>query len=188
MKQRTDLEFEVRWFPFQLNPQAPKEPANRMQMYMDKFGKGPDEVKAMAGWMQQKFTDVGLPYRFTEAAKVSNTIDAHKVLTAAYNAGGAQAQDRAVESIFHSYFAEELAPNDPVVLEKAAKAAGIEDVGKLLQDAEVVEQTKREFSLGRQMGVHAVPHFVLSNGSAKVEVSGAQPVEEFTRAIQRVAR
>ena len=40
--------------------------------------------------------------------------------------GGASAQDKAAEALFHSYFAKEKAPNDPEELKEAAKAAGLD--------------------------------------------------------------
>ena len=40
--------------------------------------------------------------------------------------GGAAAQDKAAEALFHSYFAKEKAPNDPEELKEAAKAAGLD--------------------------------------------------------------
>lgn len=85
---------------------------------------------------KSKFDAVQLPYAFTEAAlaprshrfelisssdgrkslkfQVSNTFDAHRVLTAAYQKGGPEAQDKAAEALFHSYFAKE--PPGPVCL------------------------------------------------------------------------
>ncbi|CAK9035861.1 DSBA domain-containing protein (Fragment) [Durusdinium trenchii] len=97
-----------------------------MEAYAKKFGKGKEEVKQMGAWMKSKFDAAELPYNFTESALVSNTFDAHRVLTAAYKHGGAAAQDKAAEALFHSYFAKEKAPNDPEELKEAAKAAGLD--------------------------------------------------------------
>jgi len=189
MASRPDLEFDVRWLPFQLNPDASQQPSSRMQAYANKFGKSKEEVKSMAGWMGQKFSDAGLPYKFTEAALVSNTFDAHRVLTAAYEKGGAQAQDKAAEILFHSYFAEELAPNDPQALQKAASAAGIDGKALLADTSFAATQTNEELTIGRQLGVRGVPHFVISKeGSKKREqLSGAVPPDNFIQAFSKIA-
>lgn len=50
---------------------------------------------------------VPIPAGMPLDAQVSNTFDAHRVLTAAYKHGGAKAQDKAAEALFHSYFAKE---------------------------------------------------------------------------------
>lgn len=48
---RGDLEFQVRWLPFQLDPSASEKPSSRMEAYAKKFGKGKEEVKEMGQWM-----------------------------------------------------------------------------------------------------------------------------------------
>eukprot|EP00439_Symbiodinium_sp_Y106_P050627 s2164_g6.t1 len=175
-----------------------------MQAYADKFGKSKEEVKQMGDWMKGKFDAVGLPYAFTEKGLVSSTFDAHRVLTEAYRQGGAAAQDKAAEALFHSYFAEEKAPNDPEELKKAALAAGL-DGDKLVADksvaaAEVKEEPShspckakrlqscslQELKVGQQLRVRGVPHFVIrADGSSKAQqISGAQPPEEFVHAFR----
>lgn len=190
MSKRPDLEFEVRWLPFQLNPDASQQPASKIQMYMKKFGKSKEEVMQMGGGMGQKFAAVGLPYNFTEKGLVSNTFDAHRVLTAAYQSGGAAAQDKAAESLFHSYFVEELAPNDPVALQAAGAAAGLDGKALVANPNLSAAETKEEISMGRQLRVTGVPHFVIrKDGGGKTEqLSGAQPPEDFIRAFKSVAQ
>ncbi|CAE7256076.1 unnamed protein product [Symbiodinium necroappetens] len=189
MKQFSDVDFEVRWLPYQLNPQASDKPSSKMQAYADKFGKSKEEVKQMGDWMKGKFDAVGLPYAFTEKGLVSSTFDAHRVLTEAYRQGGAAAQDKAAEALFHSYFAEEKAPNDPEELKKAAVAAGL-DGDKLVADKSLAAaEVKEELRVGQQLRVRGVPHFVIrADGSSKAQqISGAQPPEEFVHAFRAVA-
>lgn len=80
MKERTDLDFEVRWYPFQLNPNAPRE-SNKLEGYMRKFGTSKEQAMAMARQFGQRFKAVGLPYKFTESDKSGNTFDAHVLHT-----------------------------------------------------------------------------------------------------------
>jgi len=161
-----------------------------MEAYMSKFGKSADEVKQMSGWMGQKFQDAGLPFNFTEKALVSNTFDAHRVLTAAYESGGAAAQDRAAEKLFHAYFAEEKAPNDPAALVDAANEAGLDGAALVANNTVAAAQTQEELKIGKQLGVTGVPHFVISKegSNSKQQISGAQPPQEFIAAISKVTR
>lgn len=190
MAKRPDIEFDVRWLPFQLNPNSSQQASSRMQAYADKFGKSNAEVKQMSAWMGQKFTDAGLPFKFTEAALISNTFDAHRVLTAAYEKGGAQAQDKAAEILFHSYFAEERAPNDPGALEKAANAAGVDGKALLADGNFAAAQTKEELTVGQRLGVSGVPFFVIKQeGSQREEkISGAEPPAAFIHAFSKIAK
>jgi len=49
-------------------------------MYCEKFGMGREQVMRMTAGMRQNFANVGLPYAFTDAGLVANTMDAHRVL------------------------------------------------------------------------------------------------------------
>jgi len=185
MRKRTDLDFNVRWLPFQLNAQAPTS-TSKVEMYMSKFGKSKEDALKIGDWMGEKFKAVGLPFRFTETDLTGNTFDAHRVMTAAYEIGGPAAQDKACESLFQAYFAEGKAPSDPAVLKAAADAAGIDSDG--WQDAANTANTKEEFGVGRSFGVTGVPHFVVyEEGSTKKEqVGGAQAPEDFVRVFSQV--
>lgn len=182
------LDFEVRWLPFQLDPSASEKPYSRMEAYAKKFGKGKEEVKQMGSWMKAKFDAAKLPYEFSEAALASNTFDAHRVLTAAYKHGGAEAQDRAAEALFHSYFAKEKAPNDPEALKEAAKAAGL-DGDAVLDKSFAASETQEEMKVGQKLRVRGVPHFVIRTENSRTEqISGAQPPESFVEAFEALTR
>mmetsp|Transcript_113833 Transcript_113833/g.321951 ORF Transcript_113833/g.321951 Transcript_113833/m.321951 type:complete len:192 (-) Transcript_113833:79-654(-) len=190
MARRPDIDFEVRWLPYQLNPSCAEKPSSKIEMYMRKFGKSKAEVQQIGSWMANNFEAVGLPYKFTEAGLVSNTFQAHRLLTVAYKLGGPVAQDKVAESLFHSYFADELAPNNPVALQAAAEAAGL-DGKAILSDSSVgLDETRDELEIGRRYVREGVPHFVISaEGSAgPAQVSGAQPVEYFEKAFAQVTR
>eukprot|EP00440_Ansanella_granifera_P072799 gb/GFBE01079002.1/.p1 GENE.gb/GFBE01079002.1/~~gb/GFBE01079002.1/.p1 ORF type:complete len:189 (+),score=54.93 gb/GFBE01079002.1/:1-567(+) len=180
MKKHHGLDFNVRWLPFQLASGAPAK-SNKLEMYMNKFGMSKETAMQKSDMMRQKFQAAGLPWRFTESDLTGNTFDAHRVLTAAYAHGGAAAQDKVCELLFHSYFAEGRAPSDPEVLKAAADAVGL-DGGALVADAsKAAAETKDEMSIGRKLGVTGVPHFVIKaeGTTGEHQVSGAQPPEYF---------
>lgn len=189
MSKRTDLEFNVRWYPFQLNANAPEQ-SNKLEMYMKKFNMSKEQAMQKADWMGQRFKEAGLPFRFTENDLTGNTFDAHRVLTAAYEQGGPDAQDKAAEKLFHSYFAEGKAPSDPAVLQAAADAAGLDGAGMMADRTKAAQKTKEEFDEGRKWRVTGVPHFVVyeENSSQKAQVGGAQPPEEFLALFNKIAK
>lgn len=189
MSKRTDLEFVVRWYPFQLNPSAPQQ-TSKVEMYMKKFGMGKDEALQMGASMGQRFASVGLPFRFTETDKTGNSFEAHRVMTAAYEHGGPAAQDKAAEALFQSYFAEGKAPSDPQALKAAADAAGLDGAALLADPTAGAEKTKDELSMGQRMKVNGVPHFVIyeEGTTKKAQVSGAEPPENFLSIFNQVAK
>jgi predicted DsbA family dithiol-disulfide isomerase len=190
MQERTDLEFEVRWYPFQLNPNAPPE-TNKLEGYMKKFNASRQQCLAMAQNMQQRFKAAGLPYNFSETDKSGNTFDAHVLHTAAWEHGGAAAQDKVAERLFHSYFSEGNAPSDPTVLRDVAAEVGIDPAAVLQASSEEYKKTKEELKYGRKLGVTGVPHFVIyaeDGARKKLQVSGAQPPDEFAAVFEHISR
>lgn len=189
MTNAPNLDFEVRWLPYQLNPQASEQPASKIEKYMEKFGASREQVHQMAQGMAQKFAAVGLPFSTAEDTLTSNTLHAHRILTAAYKSGGPEAQDKAVEVIFNGYFGEGKAPNDRAVLEAAAAAAGI-DGGAILDDpTAVAAEVQEELVQGRRIVDSGVPHFVFrAEGGKSTQFSGAQPPAQFAQAFAQITR
>ena len=121
---------------------------------------------------------------FQVEIEVSNTFDAHRVLTAAYQQGGPEAQDKAAEALFHSYFAKEKAPNDPGELRAAAEAAGLPEA--VLSKGYMAKETKEELEVGRKLRVRGVPHFVIRTEGARC--GGAVELGNLCRCSVRNAR
>jgi len=186
IQQAADVDVQVQWLPFQLNSQASKTGVNKVEMYMQKFGKTKQEVMQMSQFMKGNFDKAGLPYKFTDQSLTGNTFNSHRLIAYAYSMG-ADVQDKVVEHLFNAYFAEERFLNDPEVLVEAALVAGIpEDVARAFvsDESQFKAETDAEMQVGRQMGVNGVPHFVLQNADGKkVSLSGAQPPEAFVEAF-----
>jgi len=186
MSTSTHLDFEVRWLPYQLNPAASEVPSSKTEMYMRKFGKSKDQVKQMALGMGQRFAEVGLPFRTEGDSLTGNTMQAHRVLTAAFQVGGPVAQDKAVEVIFNGYFGDGKAPNDALVLREAMAAAGVDETAA--QSDATTAAVQQELSEGRKIVDSGVPHFVFRNQAGRsVQFSGAQPPQQFLQAFASIS-
>lgn len=187
MQKHKDLDFNVRWLPFQLNADAPAQ-TSKLEMYMNKFGMTKEEAMQRSEMMRQKFAAAGLPFSFKETDLTGNTFDAHRLLTAAYEKGGAAAQDKVSEMLFQSYFAEGRAPSDPEVIKNAAAAVGLDGEALMADRTKLAAETNQEMSVGRSLGVSGVPYFVIkAEGAAKSqEVSGAQPPEYFDAVLKQL--
>eukprot|EP00930_Biecheleria_cincta_P002715 TRINITY_DN103708_c0_g1_i1.p1 TRINITY_DN103708_c0_g1~~TRINITY_DN103708_c0_g1_i1.p1 ORF type:complete len:188 (+),score=40.38 TRINITY_DN103708_c0_g1_i1:153-716(+) len=187
MQKHKDLDFNVRWLPFQLNSNAPAQ-TSKLEMYMKKFGMTKEDAMQRSEMMRQKFAAAGLPFSFKETDLTGNTFDAHRLLTAAYAKGGAAAQDKVSEMLFQSYFAEGRAPSDPEVLKTAAAAIGLDGEAFVADHTKSAAETNQEMEIGRRMGVSGVPHFVIkAEGASKSqELSGAQPPEYFDAVFKQL--
>lgn len=182
-------DFQVKWMPFQLNPNASSTGTNKMQMYMQKFGRTREATMQMSQWMASNFAKVGLPYKFTDEGLVGNTFNAHRLTSYAFAQGGPAMQDNIVEELFRNYFGEEKFMNDPAVLEAAAVRAGLsaEDAKRVTQDESFfADETRRELAYGRRLGVTGVPFFIIQGERGQTTVSGAQDPEVLAKSIAQI--
>lgn len=174
-------EAPVIWRPFQLNPTMPRAGMDRRVYLEAKFG-GPGEMKAIQERVATVGAGAGIDFMFDRIERTPNTFDAHRLI---WFAGQHHRQDEMVEELFHGYFTEGLNIGQAETLVSLAVRAGLDgdEVGRLLQTDEGVEAVRREEARGHRLGIRGVPYFLL-NGSAAL--SGAQPVETFVSAIERV--
>ena len=102
LQQRPEVEAEILWHPFQLNPDMPPEGMPRERYIAAKFGGGQH-----ASRIYQNVTEVGeavgIPFHFERIRVTPNTRDAHRLIRRATQSGDA---DPIVEALFNAYFIE----------------------------------------------------------------------------------
>jgi len=77
-----------------------------------------------------------------------------------------------------------------VLLDAALEAGLREDVARRIveDEQEFAAVTQEEMQIGKRLCVTGVPYFVLSNAEGQeMQVSGAQPPEQFEAAIKRLS-
>ena len=156
---------EVRWRPFQLDPASPNDGAPMTEALAVKFG-GAAAVKAAHERVEQVAASVGLEYHLG-ATRQANTLDAHKLVSLAYEQG---VQGAVQERIFRANFTEGQHVGDPDVLVKLAADAGLTGAEEALHDDALTARVRQELAEGVGIGVRSVPTFVVGNRG----VSGAQ--------------
>jgi len=179
------VEFDVRWRPFQLNPNAPGgRGVNKMDMYLEKFGKL--SCDAMIPRMVQTGRSVGI--NFSYGGYTGNTFDSHRLIWRAREDGGSELQDRVVESLFKAYFEDEQSMGETAVLVACAKRAGMDEAGArdFLEDASSpgTREVQQEMDgFRRRYRVSGVPFFVFND---KHSMSGAQPAMEILSVFKKL--
>ena len=99
-----DVDIDIRWRPFQLDPSLPPEGRDRKQYLENKFG-GPERAQQIYSSIENAGKDENIDFKFS-AIKVSpNTIDAHRVIRWSMNEGK-DVHDRLVERLFQVFFLE----------------------------------------------------------------------------------
>ena len=167
--ERPDLALRIGWRPFQLNPDMPAAGMPRPQYLAMKFG-GAERARRIYSAIQMAGQQEGLDFRFDSMARQPNTIDSHRVIRWAGDAG---VQDQLVEILFRRYFIEGGDIGDHDALAAAAGAAGMDRaaVRERLDRDDDVEVVRQEESVARRLGINGVPTFIVNRRYA---VSGAQ--------------
>jgi len=179
--ERPDLEITLSWRPYQLNPEMPRDGMDRDEYVSLKFG-NEDSAREVYESIQIVGDSEDIPFAFDLVQRTPNTIDSHRLIGWAENAG---LQDAVVEKLFQRYFLEGADIGDPEVLIEVAEEVGMNTdiVSDLLEgDVErdkIAEENKRY----QEMGVTGVPCFIIDK---KYVVMGAQEPETFLQMFDSV--
>jgi predicted DsbA family dithiol-disulfide isomerase len=175
-------EIEIVWRPYQLDPRAPATASPVIDGYAKKFG-GPERAREIIDHVTRTAADVGLSFRL-DIAQRANTFDAHRVIGLAHEIGGSALQGAVKERLLQAYFTEGVNIADHTELVRLAAEAGMDAarVADMLANHERVEETRAELNAGVDVGVTAVPTFVVDGWG----VPGAQEPETFLRILERL--
>jgi len=175
---------EVVWRSFQLDPEAPKESTGNALDYLTRIkGMSEAQVVAMNDGLAARAAEVGLEFNWRDSHMV-NTMDAHRLGVLA------REDDKGIEwdeLVKRAYFTQGRNIADHDELRALAAEVGLrpQDVESVLADESAYSQeVMADIAQARQIGVQGVPFFVLDG---RLAISGAQPVEVFTRALEQIA-
>ena len=174
--QQPDIEPEVRWHTFQLNPDLAPEGMPRADYVFQKFGAG---GVAKYEHIAKVGQEVGLSLAFDRITRQPNTVVPHSLIAASEPG---MSQDAMVEALFKAYFMEGRDLTEASVLMEVAESAGMSriEVEHHLQDSELHSQTIASDRAAREMGISGVPFFIFNR---QVGLSGAHESETLLNAI-----
>ncbi len=176
---RPDLEIDVHWRAFQLNPEMPAEGMER-QLYLElKFG-GPAAAQRIYDTIAEAGAGEKIDFDFGAIRRTPNTTNAHRLIR---RAGPEGKQDALVEALFRRYFLEGEDIGETAALLDAAKEAGIDPAGleAFLAGTEESESVRGEDALARRTGIQGVPTFIFANRYA---LSGAHEPEVLVQMFE----
>lgn len=176
-----NVEADVVWHPFQLDPSIPLEGADKDEYFSKKFG-SIDQFDMISKRVTDAGRNAGINFNFSGMKKVPNTIHLHKLLYVAREEGFADALKAA---FLKAYFEDTKDMSDDTVITEIMKGYGWseEKVKYIISDKSLEEKVRGEIQYFQEMGVNGVPFFIINN---KYAFSGAQPVSVFTQAINNV--
>ncbi len=181
LAERPDLDVEIVWHPYQLNPTTPKEGVDRKDYLREKFGTE-TYPEQMLGALDEAGEATGIGFKFNSMNRVPNTIDSHRVLRWARDT---EQQNALTEILFRRYFIDNEDIGDTKTLAAAAAEAGMDAdrVRERLSGDTDDEAVRAEAQYASQMGISGVPTFIIDN---KYAIQGAQTADVFLQVFAKV--
>ncbi len=188
-----EVEAEVRWHAFELNPDMPPEGEEQAGHIQRKYGRTEEQAAAGREQMRGVAERAGYSFDYTgegeaPAGMMWNTFTVHKLLLWTLATEGAEAQTRLKRALFDAHFQARRNVSDPDVLVEIAIKIGL-DAGlarAALSDEALGELVRREQREAMDMNITGVPAMVV-NG--KYMIPGAQEPEVYANVLRRaVAR
>ncbi|WP_420547259.1 DsbA family oxidoreductase [Curvivirga sp.] len=173
---RPDLNIEIRWRAFQLNPSMPELGMDRKTYLENKFG-GPGGAAQVYGHIKTTGETEGIDFKFDEIKRTPNTVKAHRLIRFAQSQNAQIAFDLK-EELFQAYFMNGKDIGDKETLIEIASAVGMNgtDVTEFLDTEIFKSDIEEEDTTARRLGISGVPFFIVNGQYA---LSGAQEPSAF---------
>ncbi len=177
-----DLAVDIRWRPFELNPDMPREGLDRKTYRSAKFGSWEKSRELDAQVVAASAPD-GLAFHHDRMDKTPNTLASHVLIRLA---GAAGRQDDIVEALFKAYFTDGRDIGDPAVLTAIGAETGLDAamVDQALADETLRADVKAEAHAFARSGINGVPTVLLNR---YMLFSGARRPDLIERALRDAA-
>jgi predicted DsbA family dithiol-disulfide isomerase len=169
---------DIRWHPFQLNPDMPVAGISRKQYLEDKFG-GPQRAAEIYQRVRAAGRAAGLELDIDGITRQPNTLAAHALI--------AFAQQQGAERLLKAYFVENRFIGDVEELAQIAGEAGLDaDAARaFVTDPAQLKAVADADAQARGMGIGGVPYFIFNQ---KLAVSGAQDPANLLEAMRQAVQ
>ena len=173
---------EVRYHSFLLMPEMAEgdAPISPVDHIATKHGMSRAQAMKVLDGVSERAAQLGLEYHLGRAQGVS-TRTAHQL---SHYAAAHGKQREMIRRMFRAYFTESILLSDHQVLADLAAEVGLDRASALaaLESGEFADAVQADLRQAREYGINGVPFFVFAG---KYAVSGAQPVEEFLRVLDK---
>ena len=185
-----EIEAEIRWLPFELNPDMPPEGEESRAHIARKYGRTPEQAEAGRTMMAERAAAAGFPFDYTgpgdpPRSMLWNTFDAHKLLKWTLDSAGPKAQTRLKLALFAAHFQQRRNVGNRDVLLDVVEEQGLDRAAAMaaLDDPQIAAEVRAEEQLAFDNNVSGVPAMVIDR---KFIVPGAQDPETYANVLRKV--
>jgi predicted DsbA family dithiol-disulfide isomerase len=178
LERRADINVELVWRPFLLNPDMPRAGMSRADYMIRKFG-AEDRARRLYASIAELGAAEGIIFNFAEIRRTPNSVDAHRLVRYAGKFG---VGDNLVDRIFKAHFIEGLDIGSHATLAALAATQGLDPAATeaFLASSDGTEFVHAENLHAHRLGINGVPCFLIDGEHA---IAGAQETEVLERLI-----
>ena len=183
--QGLEIDLEVVYSPYQLDPTAPIGVATPvLDAYSKKFG-GLEKAQAILDHVTAIAAQEGITFNMDIALR-ANTLPSHRLLAHALAAFGPDTQAALKQNIMIAYFTNGKDISSNGVLIECAVSAGMDadEASTVLTENLFAQEVADQIAGAVSNGITAVPTYVIND---QWSVPGAQDTEMFERVLVRLA-
>ncbi|MEZ0472956.1 DsbA family oxidoreductase [Luteimonas salinilitoris] len=179
---RGEVQAELHFRPFELNPQLPPEGEDIAGHLQKKYGLSPAQLAESHERIRQRGAELGFTFA-ADRRRIYNTFDAHRLLHWAALEGSQIALKHA---LLRAYFTDGQNVSNHDTLVRIAGGTGLapDRAREILASDTYASEVRAEEQLHRQNGINAVPAIIIDQQHL---ISGGQPMEVFERALRQIA-
>jgi len=180
-----EVEAEIHFQPFELNPQMPAEGEDAVEHLQRKYGMHAEQAQANQQAIVDRGAALGFTFDMARRDRIYNTFDAHRLLHWA-EAQGEDCQRALKHALLRAYFSEgrDVSDHDTLVDIAASVALPAERAREILASDAYADEVRISEQFFQQNGIRAVPAIIINR---KHLISGGQPPEVFEQALRQIA-
>ena len=177
-----EVEAEIRFWPFELNPDMAPEGENTAEHVARKYGSTRERSDAVRQVIKEHGAALDFTFNYGPDSRIWNTFDAHRLLAWARTQGK---QLELKQALFKSNFTDQRPTNDVEALVDAAREAGLDaDAAReVLTMGAFADEVRAEEGHWRANGIQAVPSVIFNE---RWLIQGGQPPEIFAQAMRDI--
>lgn len=177
-----EAQVELRFQPFELNPNMPPEGQDIAEHLTEKYGSTQAQQEQARAMIRARGAEVGFDFAMGKRDRIYNTFDAHRLL---HWAGIEGKQKELKQALFAAYFTLGDDPSAHPVLLRVAGEVGLDTVAaaEVLQSNQYADEVRQHEQFFQRHGINSVPAVIINERHL---ISGGQPAEVFEKALREI--
>ncbi|MBD3730352.1 MAG: DsbA family oxidoreductase [Sphingomonadales bacterium] len=186
-----EIEAEIRWQPFELNPDMPAEGEGQVEHIARKYGRTLEQAESGGGTMRAAMQEAGFDPTWPgegdpPPAMMWNTFEAHRLLRWVLVKLGPGVQTQLKLALFAAHFRDRRRIGERAVLLDIAESCGVDraEADAALDDPALAQAVRVEERHAYDANITGVPAMVVQG---QFLIPGAQPPETYAQLLRRIA-